>query len=76
MFKKLFFAGLALLSLNCKSTKTENNTNPYTAESDFTIAFGSCNKHNVNNVLWDDILAARPQIWIWGGDNVYADTVE
>ena len=74
MFKKLFLAGLAMFFLNCKSTKSVSNPNPYVAKSDFTIAFGSCNKHNVNNLLWDDILAARPQIWIWGGDNIYADT--
>ncbi len=42
--------------------------------SDFTIAFGSCNKQNVPNLLWDDVLNSKPNVWIWGGDNVYADT--
>ena len=40
----------------------------------FTIAFGSCNKHNVNNDLWDDVLLNTPDVWVWGGDIVYADT--
>ncbi len=44
------------------------------ANAEYTIAFGSCNKTNVKNVLWDDILDAKPDIWIWGGDNIYADT--
>ena len=43
-------------------------------QSDFTIAFGSCNKHTVANLLWDDILNTKPEVWIWGGDIVYADT--
>ena len=42
--------------------------------SDFTLAFGSCNKHNVENVLWDDILNTNPDVWVWGGDIIYADT--
>ncbi|GAB5472992.1 MAG: hypothetical protein Mars2KO_10910 [Maribacter sp.] len=41
---------------------------------DFTIAFGSCNKIELKNLLWDDVLALEPDVWIWGGDNVYADT--
>ena len=42
--------------------------------SDFVIAFGSCNKTNVENIFWDDILNENPDVWIWGGDNIYADT--
>lgn len=42
--------------------------------SDFNLAFGSCNKQDEPNHLWDDILAARPDVWVWGGDNIYADT--
>lgn len=43
-------------------------------ESDYTIAFGSCNKQFLDNKLWDDILHQKPDLWVWGGDNVYADT--
>jgi len=70
---KLALPFLVLLMLvACKSTKS-----PVTdslQQSDFTIAFGSCNKSNLENSLWDDILNAKPDVWIWGGDNVYADT--
>ena len=38
------------------------------------IAFGSCNKQDLENHLWDDILGMQPDLWIWGGDNIYADT--
>ena len=43
-------------------------------DSVVTIAFGSCNKTDEPNVFWDDILACNPDIWLWGGDIVYADT--
>ena len=39
-----------------------------------TIAFGSCNRTDLEQPLWDDILAQQPDLWIWLGDNVYADT--
>ena len=28
----------------------------------------------MDNPFWDDILDLDPQLWIWGGDNIYADT--
>ena len=37
------------------------------------IAFGSCNKADARQDLWDDIVARRPDAWIWAGDNVYGD---
>ena len=43
-------------------------------ENDFTIAFGSCNKQNIKNILWKEIIKNKPNLWIWGGDNIYADT--
>jgi alkaline phosphatase D len=38
------------------------------------IAFGSCNKQNSENKLWDDVLVNDPSYWIWGGDIIYSDT--
>lgn len=63
---------LVLLFLGCKTKIPNEFVKP--GLSDFTIAFGSCNKSNANNPLWDDILAAQPDVWIWGGDIIYADT--
>ncbi|MDA8693357.1 alkaline phosphatase family protein [Saprospiraceae bacterium] len=39
-----------------------------------TIAFGSCNKTDEDQVLWDDISATDPDLWIWLGDAIYGDT--
>ncbi len=72
MSKFLAIVGFSILFLACK-TKGEIE-NPFQPVSEFTIAFGSCNRHTTKNFLWDDILEAAPDVWIWGGDNIYADT--
>lgn len=38
------------------------------------IAFGSCSRQNAEDQLWDEILKQKPQVWIWGGDNIYGDS--
>ncbi len=53
---------------------SKKNLAPNNSLSGFTIAFGSCNKLTLDNFLWDDILEGKPDLWIWGGDIVYADT--
>lgn len=61
-----------LLVISCKSPKSNLENTAYPKK--FTIAFGSCNKLALKNNLWDDVLKAQPDLWIWGGDIVYADT--
>lgn len=39
-----------------------------------TIAFGSCNRHTEPQNYWTEVIAARPDLWIWLGDIIYADT--
>lgn len=38
-----------------------------------TIAFGSCNRDEAPQPLWPLVEAKEPDLWIWGGDNIYAD---
>lgn len=42
--------------------------------ADLVVAFGSCDNEKLPNKLWDDVLAQKPSVWIWGGNNVYANT--
>lgn len=67
-----FIPLVIILFIGCKSSQKQYQ--PLGSEDSFTIAFGSCNKHTVKNDLWDDVLAAQPDVWIWGGDIIYADT--
>lgn len=39
-----------------------------------TIAFGSCNNQRKEQTYWDYIGQNSPNLWIWLGDNIYADT--
>ena len=38
-----------------------------------SIAFGSCNKTGLNLNYWSLIQRDQPDLWIWMGDNIYAD---
>lgn len=38
------------------------------------IAFGSCAHQDKEQPVWDAILAAKPDLFIFLGDNIYADT--
>ena len=64
----------ALLLLACKPAQPPVSTGLPRTDTSFVIAFGSCNKTELTNPFWDDILALDPDLWIWGGDNIYADT--
>ncbi|SHJ40512.1 alkaline phosphatase D family protein [Pseudozobellia thermophila] len=74
-----FLFGLVAFLLGCKGHSDLRPTAPtpinaIAFNSDFNLAFGSCNKQDEPNHLWDDIIDTRPDVWVWGGDNIYADT--
>lgn len=67
--KKIVLLLSFTVAISCVSTKNRTK-----GTNEFTIAFGSCNKATLPNLLWDDIQQTNPDVWIWGGDNIYADT--
>ncbi len=42
--------------------------------TEYTIAFGSCNKQWEPQPMWEQIVKNDPDLWIWTGDIIYADT--
>lgn len=40
------------------------------------IAFGSCNKLNKPQSMWQFVADNNPNLWIWLGDIIYADTTD
>lgn len=46
------------------------------ARRDLTLAFGSCARIAEDAVqpIWDAVLQARPDLFLWLGDNIYAET--
>lgn len=65
----LFLIGFVLL-FSCKS----NQTLPKSSTNDFTLVFASCNHQNMEQPLWKPIIESHPNVFVWGGDNIYADT--
>ena len=78
MIKKLSYLVLALIVSCSQNPKSESNESLVFVEEipphSSRIAFGSCNNAYAPNELWDDILLAQPEAWIWGGNIVYADS--
>lgn len=81
LFKRELFAFLiaACLFTFCTPGKEAEkaNRNTILSGSDketFTITFGSCNHVDDPQDAWDAILGQSPDLWIWLGDIVYADT--
>ena len=70
--KITYFFICALFLGSCSSNKKQVDNKAI--NSDFVLAFGSCNRIDLPNLLWDDILNTKPDVWVWGGDNIYADT--
>lgn len=47
-----------------------------TTQSPTVIAFGSCNKLDKPQSMWDAVNANNPALWVWLGDIIYADTTD
>lgn len=70
---RLFLLLLTFLIISCNNENgTDNPTVPETSQTDFIIAFGSCNIQTRENILWSEVLKNDPNLWIWGGDNIYS----
>ncbi len=64
---KLFGSLLAVFLSSLAVAQSANET---------IIAFGSCDDEEKPQEMWKEIIAHKPALWIWGGDNVYANDGE
>lgn len=71
---------LSLLLLSSYTFNHQNSSEPLSNYEKITqiqqlnrFAFGSCNKEFLENSLWDKIASEEPQLFMWGGDNIYGD---
>jgi len=80
MMKKFILIFILIVSFSCKDKTAENPSeekiisNTETALVDFTMVFASCNHQNMEQPLWKPIIETKPDLFVWGGDNIYADT--
>lgn len=79
----LLFALLLLSAAACTSSekpfapeivRAEVTQNTRELKGVKRFAFGSCNKQYLPQPLWKSILADSPDLFLWTGDVVYADT--
>lgn len=61
----------ALVTMSCNNKQKQEVANE--KNFDFSIAVGSCNNVSLPNELWDDMIDLNPDVFVWGGDIVYAD---
>lgn len=71
IYSLCFAAGLFAAACNTTKPQLSGSDNSKTIT---TIAFGSCSDQKRPQPLWDDIVAQKPQVWIWLGDNMYGDS--
>ena len=67
-FKLFFFITIFSCQKNPEKKISKNGNG-----TDFTISFGSCDNQNIPNLMWNEILKNKPDLFIWGGDIVYSD---
>ncbi len=73
---------LLFVLLSCKNQKKERvvtgssdtEIKTYTVLTDFTAVFASCNDQTMKQPLWKPIINTQPDVFVWGGDNIYTDT--
>ncbi len=63
-----------VFAFGCSQPKKQESEN-VSIESTQTIAFGSCSRQEKREAqLWKEVMTENPDLWIWLGDNIYADT--
>ena len=80
--KYAILLSFCFLLLTCKQKETPSetitsattHTSKTEASSGLTIVFASCSDQEREQPLWKPILENNPDLFIWGGDNIYADT--
>jgi len=78
--KRIALLSALIICISCKEKKQETVHKADNLEvnskkqSDFTIIFVSCNDQDMEQPLWKPIIDTHPDVFIWGGDNIYADT--
>ncbi|MFT5386207.1 MAG: alkaline phosphatase D [Saprospiraceae bacterium] len=76
MKKILLFLLLPLFTCNKKVVNESPVASlPFDTKKIVTnIAFGSCNKHDASQEMWQYVIQNKPELWIWLGDIIYGDT--
>ncbi|WKV12495.1 alkaline phosphatase D family protein [Marivirga harenae] len=56
------------------SVFAQDQTFEFDSKNTLTLAFGSCNRQNLEQPLWQPIIEHSPDLFMFLGDNIYGDT--
>lgn len=62
------------MPVRATSSVSARKTAPVISNSPGSIAFGSCNHTHLQQPMWSHIQSHQPDLFLWLGDVVYADT--
>jgi alkaline phosphatase D len=71
--QKLICITIFILSPLC-SLFAQDQTFEFESTETLTLAFGSCNRQNMEQPLWQPIIEHQPDLFMFLGDNIYGDT--
>ncbi|WP_435577630.1 alkaline phosphatase D family protein [Gilvibacter sp.] len=76
MYKLYLSLALVLCISACKNSQSKSEVEQETTavNDTLTFVFASCNDQEREQPLWNPILGHKPELFIWGGDNIYSDT--
>lgn len=63
-----------LFSLTFTTLLAQDQTIEIESKETLTLAFGSCNRQNLEQPLWQPIIDHNPDLFMFLGDNIYGDT--
>jgi alkaline phosphatase D len=67
---RTFFLSLIIFLIYTPSSLGQDLNSPDRLE---TLAFGSCNRTDLDPKIWATIAKKNPELWVWLGDIVYTD---
>jgi alkaline phosphatase D len=73
IMRQLLFATI-LISFLVPSLSAQDQTFEFGGKETLTLAFGSCNRQNLPQPMWQPILDHQPDLFMFLGDNIYGDT--
>lgn len=75
--RKIIFLFLVLCAYHCSHRTNEGVIESPSWDEQHAverIAFGSCNKVNQPQIIWEAVMDNEADLWIWTGDIIYGDT--
>ncbi|MGM0582385.1 MAG: alkaline phosphatase D family protein [Bacteroidota bacterium] len=71
--RKIIFLSI-FIPLTFTSLLAQDQIFDFESKETLTLAFGSCNRQNLEQPLWQPIMDHNPDLFMFLGDNIYGDT--